>query len=278
MGRIETAATDLSPLDARFHTINGPRAYESVVDQITFAIRSGVYRPGARLPTLQQLTATMGVSKPVIIEAIRVLSDAGVLQSKRGAAGGISVVSDNIPLTLLRVASGWQEAALPALLEARRTIEMQIALLAGERATESDLTLLRSAVEDLHRLRGTKDRYAQLRADHLFHYGMGRAARSEMLAYYQHQILAQLAKLFNDYERDFEEDQDLDGIITTHQDTLDALVSRDPALISAAMDAHLARPARSSQLPRPPVPVRKGRPPGRSRGTSTTGGGSQSAP
>ena len=96
----------------RFHRISAARAHEEVIDQITFAIRSGLLKPGDRLPTIEILAEMTEVSKPVIGEAVRVLRDHGVLESKRGVQGGVSVVSEDIPLSLMRRCAVWGSAAL----------------------------------------------------------------------------------------------------------------------------------------------------------------------
>lgn len=220
----------------RFYPISNPRAFEEVVDQITFAIRSGAFRPGQRLPLVEELSETMGVSRPTIGEAIRVLSQAGVLVSQRGAAGGVTVVSDNIPDTMImRQPSGWREAAQRELIEARRPIEMKLALLAGERATEADFAAMRYAIDQLS-ADPRADRLRRINYDHLFHYAMGRAARSELLAYYQHQVLEQL---YFGLREVIDDEKHVQNIAELHEDTLNALMSRSPARIEAAMDRHL---------------------------------------
>jgi GntR family transcriptional repressor for pyruvate dehydrogenase complex len=236
MARKAPIEGDLGPREVPFHQITGSRAFEEVVDQITFAIRSGRYRPGERLPTMAHLAQALHVSKPTVGIAIRALSDAGVVRADRGAMGGITVVTADIPITLMRLSAGWREPALRELLEARRPVEMQIALLAGERATDEDLVTLREAVDALTTSAPAGDRMMILRSDHLFHYAMGRAARSELLAYYQHQILEYLAKALDDYEDQY---RDIFSVVETHQRTLAAIESRDPDEIRAAMDEHL---------------------------------------
>lgn len=229
---VSEATSENSP----FHEITGSRAFEEVIDQITFAIRSGRYRPGERLPTMAHMAQALHVSKPTVGIAIKTLGDAGVVRADRGAMGGITVITADIPVTLMRLSAGWRDPALRELLEARRPIEMQIALLAGERATSDDLTTLADGVEELSRSAPGGDRMTILRADHLFHYALGRAARSEMLAYYQHQILEYLAKALDDYEDQY---QDIQSVVETHRQTLEAIESRDPGRIREAMEAHL---------------------------------------
>jgi len=221
-----------------FQPIKGARAFEEVVDQITFAIRAGIFRVGDRLPTIDELARDMGTSRPTIGDAIEILSENRVLAVKRGATGGVVVASDDIPLALMKPPAGWREAALEELVEARRAIEMELALLAGERATEEDLATMREAVETMERegsqQRG-RPRWGYL--DHLFHYAMGRAAHSEVLFYFQHLVMEQLRLHFKDY---YAKQEDPAWVIATHRDTLAAIESRDRDRISATMNDHLA--------------------------------------
>ncbi len=219
-----------------FYPISGPRAYEEVVDQITFAIRTGAFKPGDRLPLVEALAQTMQVSKPTIGEAIKVLSRAGVLVAQRGASGGLTVVSDNIPESLImRRASGWREASLKELVEARRPIEMQIIMLAAERATAEDHAALRYAIEKLKE-QGVPAGMRRMYYENLFHYNLGRAARSELLAFYQHQILEQLALLLRDF---FTRTVDVSVTAHFHQRTLDALIKGDKKALERITDEHL---------------------------------------
>jgi GntR family transcriptional regulator, transcriptional repressor for pyruvate dehydrogenase complex len=220
-----------------FRPMHDPRMHERVVDQITFAIRSGVYRVGDRLPSVEQMATAMQVSKPTVGEAIRVLSDFGVVQSRRGVHGGVTVVSDNIPITLLRLAKSSAESSLRELLEARRPVEMEIARLAAERAVPDDLESMQDSIDRLVAEGTGTDWTVRLHFDHFFHYAMGRAARSDLLAYYQHQILEGITTLVQDY---FAQVEDPDVVAELHSRTLDAI--RDGTLedVDRVMDEHLA--------------------------------------
>ncbi len=221
-----------------FYHISTARAHEEVIDQVTFAIRSGLLRVGDRLPTIDALARLTGVSKPVIGEAIRVLRDNGVLASKRGATGGVTVVSEDVPVNLIRLRAKWREAALAELIEARRPIEMELAIKAGERATPDDLAAMADSVQRLEQAVADNGEPTMLRhLNHLFHYSFGRAAQSEMLAYYQHQILGRIAVLLHEY---YQRDEDPELVIKTHWETLAAIESRDENEIRRAMDYHLA--------------------------------------
>lgn len=218
-----------------FHPIANARAHEAVIEQITFAVRAGAFAPGDRLPNIDQLSRTMHVSKPVVGEALKVLSRAGVLHVQRGINGGLTVLTTEIPPTIMALGAPSPHLSVPDILEARRPVEIQLAVLAGERATENDFAMLESCVDALRRLRRAPLE-KRIRYDHLFHYNIGRAARSRALALYQHQILEQLFLRMRDYFKDIE---DVDGVIALHAETLAALRTRDRATIERAVDLHL---------------------------------------
>jgi len=218
-----------------FHPITNPRAHEEVVEQITFAILSGAYGTGERLPNVEALAKTMGVSKPVIGEALKVLTKAGVVRAQRGVHGGLTVDNVDVPDSILALTAPLRHFEVREIVEARRPVELQIALLAGERASAEDFDAMQVCIDRL-REHKQSDLTNRIRFDHLFHYTMGRTARSRTLALYQHQILENLYARMRDYFADIE---DVEGVIALHEMTLDAIRTRDPGQIAEAIDIHL---------------------------------------
>jgi DNA-binding FadR family transcriptional regulator len=217
-----------------FHPIAGPRAADEVIDQIAFAVRSGAYLPGERLPRVPELAAAMGVSRPIVGEALKRLSDAGVLEVRRGSRGGVIVASADVPGETLRHSGVSRPATFRALIEARRPIEMTLAKLAAERATDEDFATLDAANERLIASRARQLEWGM--ANNAFHYAIGRAARSPTLAQFQHQILQEVSVMIDSYSERY---SDPERTIREHIETLAALRTRDPALVETAMDLHL---------------------------------------
>jgi DNA-binding FadR family transcriptional regulator len=223
--------------DWTFQPVSDPRVHERVVDQITFAIRAGAFGVGERLPSVEQMARDMGVSKPTVGEAIRVLASRGVVESRRGVNGGVTVVDENIPITLLKLSDGPSEASLRELVEARRPVEMEIARLAAARADAADFASMEDSIAKLIAHIGDGDGELRLHFDHFFHYAMGRAARSELLAYYQHQILQNVTVLMHDY---FIHQENPKIVVDLHQRTLEAIAGGDRDRVDEVMDEHLA--------------------------------------
>ena len=219
-----------------FRPIVDRRAHEHVVDQIVFGIRSGLYEVGEKLPPVAMLADQFGVSKPTIGEAVRLLAENGIVQSKRGVTGGVTVVKDDIPTSLLGLVPQRRETDIRDILEGRRAVEMEIALLASQRATDADFVRMSESIERLQQ-HVDDDLDRRLHYDHLFHYAMGRAARSDLLAYYQHQILKQLVIVWPEY---FFEREDPVTVIDLHTRTLEALRRRNERGVHRVMDEHLS--------------------------------------
>jgi DNA-binding FadR family transcriptional regulator len=218
-----------------FYPIVNARAHEEVIEQITFAILSGAYRPGERLPNIEALAKLMGVSKPVVGEALKVMANGRVLRALRGVHGGVVVETSEIPDRIMTITGPLRHIELGEIVEARRPIELQLAIHAAARATPADFRAMEQCIERLRSHRKSK-LALRIRYDHQFHYLIGRAARSAALARYQHQILEHIFVRMRDYFADIE---DVDSVIALHEETLAALRTGDPDEVTRAIDVHL---------------------------------------
>jgi len=240
MGAGADAGGDAGRADARaawaFRPVDGERMHERVVEQITYAIRSGVFGVGDRLPSLEQMAAELRVSKPTVGEAIRVLAANGIVRARRGVNGGVTVLDDQIPPRLMLLTGPRAGLDLRELVDARRAVELQLARLAAERADAADLSDLEDAVVRVESQSGLSP-CELLQLDHVFHYAMARAARSELLASYQHQILKGIAVAAHDFLASSDRGR---LIADVHRRTYEAIRSRDAAAVDAVMDEHLA--------------------------------------
>lgn len=228
-----------TPIEVRdhlpFYKVSQTRAHDIVVDQIVLGIRAGIIVVGGQLPTIEALAERTGVSKPVVGEAVRVLREHGVVATKRGVSGGITILKDEIPPELLRGMSEWRNASLTELVEARRPVEEELALLAGERGTAQDFDAMRESIRLLRQELEGGTGGGFLRYDHRFHYQIGLAARSEMLACFQHRVLSESAATLHEYNL-YHAIPKL--VIDTHEAMLDAIERRDPDAIRTAADWH----------------------------------------
>lgn len=245
------ADTRRSNADPPFHPIEGPKASIEVVDQISAAISSGRFLPGSRLPNIDELARAMDVSRPTVGDALRMLAKAGVIETRRGNSGGVLVTSSIVPPRVLRLSRPRVAHTLSALVEARRAVEMELALLACLRATDDDFAEMERSVEMLRASVGDPRHWVQ--ANNLFHYAIGRAARSPVLSQFQHEVIREMTDLLDGWNAEYY--AGADRVIGMHESTLEALRSRDLARVREAMadhlhDAETVAPTIDTRMPR----------------------------
>ena len=74
-----------------FKVVAGRKLYEQLVEQIKSMIAQGVYQKGSLLPSEKELMESTGVSRITVREALRILSQAGVIETRRGKGSYVLV-------------------------------------------------------------------------------------------------------------------------------------------------------------------------------------------
>src|SRR6516165_728091 len=73
------------------------RTFETAIANIIAGIERSKLRMGDRLPNETDLANQLGISKPTLRQALRVLERSGLLLVRQGKAGGIFLESDFLP-------------------------------------------------------------------------------------------------------------------------------------------------------------------------------------
>jgi GntR family transcriptional repressor for pyruvate dehydrogenase complex len=118
--------------EALFRPVRSGNAFEDTVARLLQTIRLGIVGPGEALPPERDLAARFSVSRDTVREAIRELSDAGYLQSRRGRYGG-TFVSDTLP-TVTTTSEPPDPAEIEDVLGLREILELGAARAAASRA------------------------------------------------------------------------------------------------------------------------------------------------
>ena len=175
----------------------GPRrTFEGAVQQIAERIRLGELNEGDRLPAERELAVAMQISRATLREAVRVLSDAGVLTVRPGSSGGIYVASGYVPFELLRSKSELRLGEVAGVLEARRLLEPRVAQLASMNARDNDFTRLQAIIDQQKSLIEagdvTRDIDRFLQLDAQFHLSIASATGNATIVSLMRMLLRQL--------------------------------------------------------------------------------------
>ena len=119
-------------------------------------ILGGELLPGEELPSERDLSEQFGVSRTVVREAIRSLAGKGVIDARGGRKARIGLVGrDQVVESMQLFIQGLNPelGGIPyrKVHEVRKTIELTVAELAAERASERDLERLRGVYDRMQR-------------------------------------------------------------------------------------------------------------------------------
>jgi DNA-binding FadR family transcriptional regulator len=212
-------------------------AYAVVVEHIRRAIHLGEYKPGDKLMPERRHAEHLGVSRVTLREAIRVLEGEGYVQTRRGSAGGVIVLSTRESPEQLREQLRGRLDELLDIQDFRLVNERLAAERAAERADEEDFAALEEALAAMEASEGLGD-FRQ--ADSAFHLRIAAAARSPLL---MAAIEEARAAMFNTADA-------FDGLVTVaaslkaHQRIFAAMQDRDAARAGRAMARHVESTSR----------------------------------
>jgi GntR family transcriptional regulator, transcriptional repressor for pyruvate dehydrogenase complex len=121
-----------------------PRLAHEVARRLTRTIREGRCPPGERLPSERCLSAELGVSRPVVREALKSLAALGLVEIRPGS--GTYVVDVVVQLANVDPITWFREnrKLVHDFFQARLVLEPEAAALASQRATREGLAGLRA--------------------------------------------------------------------------------------------------------------------------------------
>jgi GntR family transcriptional regulator, transcriptional repressor for pyruvate dehydrogenase complex len=114
-----------------FRPVRSGNSFEDTVARLLQTIRLGVVGPGEPLPPERDLAARFSVSRDTVRDAIKSLSDAGYLVSRRGRYGG-TFVSEPLPTSQVDITAP-NAAEINDVLGLREILEVGAARAAAAR-------------------------------------------------------------------------------------------------------------------------------------------------
>jgi len=163
---------------SEFQPVQKSRLYEKVAAQIRRRIIDGDLQPGDRLPSEYALAKEFGVSRTVVREAMQSLRDQQLVIVKQGIGTVVDAPSSDSLGEALSTILQFRGASAYDLHEIRQILEIEVAGLAAERATEEDLVQLRKALKWMETVEHSPEKYTEV--DLLFHTVLAKATKNEI--------------------------------------------------------------------------------------------------
>lgn len=209
---------------------------DRVVQEIETMILSGELEPDTSLPAERELAEQLNVSRSVVREAVRTLVTKGMLETRQGVGTTVRRPSaDQVsgPLGLLLRTQSGGTVPFDKLRQVRSVLEIEIAGLAAEHATDEQVTRLRAAYQAM--IDAQDDPVLLAERDHAFHRELATMTENPLFVI----LLDSIRDLLHDYISKVTRFLDADTeVLPVHLGVVESVEARDVEGARKAMVLH----------------------------------------
>ncbi len=208
-----------------------------LVDAVTKLIEEKIWKPGDKLPNEIELASSFNVSRNIMREAMKILENFGILDSRAGV--GTFISSDAIinVHNMMFFNELRNNASVEKILETRLIIEPELAYYACLRCSNEDVKKLATILNNVDKKHIRENLFHT--DDFDFHMNIATMSGNDILSNLLNTLLDQLRgenySQFNQYVKEEIKQRSNDD----HQNILTAFYNRDPLLARKYMYDHL---------------------------------------
>jgi len=207
---------------------------DGIVAAIADRVLSGALVAGDRLPSERQLAVEFGASRPMVREALRALTERGLIRVEAARGAFVRGDAGSRPYPPLDLEYRRRGTTARQLSETRSMLETEAAALATEHANATDLAALETALE---RIEASPTPLDRVRNDLAFHAALVAASHNPVIETMFSSILGLTVELMVRSAGDADIVRQSNPY---HRIAFEAIRDHDAAAARAAIRAHLA--------------------------------------
>jgi len=217
--------------------VEGEKGFEKVFAFLRERLLAGALKPGDRLISERELASQLGVSRPLVREALRALTMLGIVEIRDRIGTVVTRPDVSVLNDFFTFALAQQAGMLDDVMQARVAIECQAIRLACERSGIADFERLQAALAKITETIDEAD--AGGMADFEFHRTIVLASRSETLAVLHNSMTGLLTHSHRNRRELVQAFPSMKTyLIDDHRRIFDAVVARDPDRADATLRKH----------------------------------------
>ncbi|MBS7229511.1 FadR family transcriptional regulator [Flavobacterium psychroterrae] len=193
---------------------------EEVASKLQEQISEGYYKINDKLPIETELMKSFGVGRSSIREAMKLLSNSGLLKIKQGLGTFVQEINS----TREPMNDKLMRAKVQDIDEVRQLLELKIAEKAALNRTDDDITAMKLHLAN--RVKAAKEGLLEecIEADVQFHIAIAEASKNEILADLYQSVAIHLKKGFLELYPDI---QIFQNTYSIHEQLLESIIAKD---------------------------------------------------
>ena len=224
-----------------FEKIQSEKLSQAVVRQIELLILRGILRPGERLPAEREMAERMGVSRPILRDAVADLEARGLLAIRPNAGVFVAeVLGSAFSPALISLFASHDEAVFD-YLAFRRDMEGLAAERAARLGSDTDLAVVNAIFQKMEAAHAKRDPSDEATLDAGFHMAIIEASHNVVMLHMMRSMYDLLQQgVFYNRQVLFRNRTTRDVLLDQHRAINDGLQARDPVAARQAVEAHMA--------------------------------------
>ena len=209
---------------------------DQIIETVGRLIAEGLLKPGDVLPGERDLSEMLKVSRTSVRQALKALDVLGVLEIKPGSRTYLNKSISKLLINPMKFMTLLHKVDVIELFETRKIIEVALARLAAENATEKDIERMRAALEESKQNLNKPKIYLYLEMD--FHEAIFVASSNRILTAFMASINNLLLET---REKTVMIYLDLEDSLKQHIKIFNAIRNRNSKKAGEAMFEHLSK-------------------------------------
>ncbi len=212
------------------------KVYRKVVNRVQQQILSGELKPGDKLPTERDMAERLGVGRNSVREAMRALEIIGITESRQGGGNYIRTGSGGLfePLSMM---VKMNNCPFADVIEFRRMLETETAVLAAKRITPERSSRLRNVMKEMS---GQLSEKRILELDKEFHFMLAEFSDNFLFTTFYHAI----SRIFETFIQDARQvvmlrnTENQEKLFQLHCAVCEAVAQGNPNAAAKAVENH----------------------------------------
>jgi GntR family transcriptional repressor for pyruvate dehydrogenase complex len=213
---------------------------ERIVENLINLIKQRSLNIGDKLPAERQLCEMIGVSRPILREALKALQVMNIISIRQGAGAYVKSLEPKDVVEHLDIVLHLDSSLYHDLYEARRILEGSLARMAAAKISDEELSKLEESIRQA--AEGIDDERIFFQRDLELHEMILKAAGNRVLPIFMQSInkLSLMMREKTNARPDIRQ-----KVIRDHKLILRALKKRDPEMAAEAIERHITNVERA---------------------------------